>query len=55
MNSKNLTKADKEHESKGMKHRKEAHAGHKYNESKKHHEAEARGMKKAMHKKACSR
>ena len=30
---------------------KEARAGHSYNISKKHHEREAEGMKKAMHKK----
>lgn len=42
---------DREHESKGMKDRKEAAAGRKYNRSLKHREAESRGMKRAMDKK----
>lgn len=40
----------KNHESPKMKKMHEAKAGRKSNKSKKHHMAESRGMKKAMHK-----
>ena len=39
---------DRDDESKGMKHRKEAAAGRAYNRSEKHKKAESKGMKKAM-------
>lgn len=44
-------KHHKKHESKMEKKEHESMAGRMYNESKKHHMAEARGMKKAMKKK----
>ena len=45
---KRQSRKDREDESRGMRHRKEAAAGRAYNRSKKHREAESRGMKKAM-------
>lgn len=48
---KRQTKKDREDESKGMKHRKEAEAGRKYNRSKKHKMCESEGMKKVKSKK----
>ncbi len=54
---KDQTHKDRMHESKAMKHyehsysSKMAKAGHRYDESAKHHRRESEGMKKAMHHK----